>query len=347
MNEPTSLPLRSRSFAQRLEAPESVRIPGAHLGLVWRTLDREDLDDVVDLMSHVQDSPLGIAPASQRAISQWFDELNAQPQSSDILSGWDVQGKLQAVASVRVNDQPLSELQAEVAAVVRPEWVGRGIGRSLLEWQDDRARQLMALHPSDLPVSIRAIVGERNASRRRLLAAGGYTPITHVTQASASTMAAHVTMSEQARQRLAQRGYTIQAYTSDVDVELRRLHNRLILALERYQPMSAPAWRAKLARADYCYSFLLIKDHQLVGYTLAEQIPEISALRVYYYGIERALRREGVGTDLVLSVLGPAFEAGVASVSVPIVNKNGGIPSSLEDAGFVPVLREIVYSLDI
>lgn len=254
MNEPTSLPLRSRSFAQRLEAPESVRIPGAHLGLVWRTLDREDLDDVVDLMSHVQDSPLGIAPASQRAISQWFDELNAQPQSSDILSGWDVQGKLQAVASVRVNDQPLSELQAEVAAVVRPEWVGRGIGRSLLEWQDDRARQLMALHPSDLPVSIRAIVGERNASRRRLLAAGD-TPHYSRYPGICLNNGGYVTMSEQARQRLAQRGYTIQAYTSDVDVELRRLHNRLILALERYQPMSAPAWRAKLARADCAIRF--------------------------------------------------------------------------------------------
>lgn len=347
MPDPTSSQLRSRSFAERLDAPAHVRLPGSHLGLTWRALTREDLPAFIELMASTADSPLGFVPATERTITYWYDELTAQPHCSDILSGWDGQGKLQAMACVRVNDKPLSELQAEVTAVVSPDWVGRGIGRALLEWQDDRARQLLAMHPSDLPVSIRALVPERNGSRRRLLAAGGFTPISYITDVTTRTSCEHHEVSKQARERLAAQGFTIQPYTADVDMELRRLHNRLILALERYQPLSSAAWQAKLSRADHDFSFLLIKDQQLVGYTLAEQIPEISALRIYYYGIERALRRQGIGTDLMLSVLGPAYDAQISTVAAPVVSRQGKVPESLVDHGFAPELREIVYSIDI
>ncbi|SDU81342.1 GNAT family N-acetyltransferase [Arcanobacterium phocae] len=347
MQHPETPPLRSRSFAERLGAPAVVRLPGPHLGLTWRELVRADLSAVVDLMSSLTESPFGFAPPSSRTVSHWFDEITAQPGTYDVLSGWDQHGKLQAVATVLVNDKPLSELQAEVSAVVRPDWVGRGIGRSLLEWQDDRARQLMSQYPSDLPVSIRALVTEKNAGRRRLLAAGGYAPISYITHVSTKISDRYRDVSLKARERLGTQGFQLESYNPSVDTELRKLHNRLILELERYQPISVPAWQAKLSRADHDFSLLLIKDHQLVGYMLAEQIPEVSALRIYYYGIERALRRNGIGTDLMLSVLGFAHDAGITTVAVPVVSRYEQIPQSLVSAGFEFAHREIVYSIDI
>ncbi|QRV02872.1 GNAT family N-acetyltransferase [Arcanobacterium phocisimile] len=340
-------PLRSRSFSERIDAPEVVRVPGTHLGLTWRALEAQDLPAVVDLMESSHDSPLGILPVSPRTVQLWFDEFLSQSQSSDLLSGWDGQNKLQAVAWVRVNVKPLSELQAEVSAVVRPEWVGRGIGRSLLEWQDDRARQLLAHYPSELPVSIRALSCENNTGRRRLLAAGGYSPISYISHVSTPTHSLHVELSKRARARLAEQGFSLIPYTPEVNTELRRLHNRLILALERYQPLSGSAWQAKLMRADQVFSSLLIKENQLVGYTLAERVPETSTLRIYYYGIEQNLRHQGVGTDLILSVLGPAYEENIKFVGAPVVSRSGKIPASLLNYGFTLAMREIVYSMDI
>ncbi|USR80118.1 GNAT family N-acetyltransferase [Arcanobacterium pinnipediorum] len=340
-------PIRSRSFSERIDAPATVRIPGPHLGLTWRALTSEDLPAVVDLMTSTHDSPLGFVPVSKRTIGLWFEEFGSQSQSSDVLSGWDSHNKLQALAWVGVNVEPLSELQAEVSAVVRPQWVGRGIGRSLLEWQDDRARQLLAQYPGEYPVSIRALADENNTSRRRLLAAGGYTPTSYISHVSTPTHSLHLDLSTRARQRIADQGFSLIGYTPQIDSELRRLHNRLILTLERFQPLSASAWQWTLKRADQVFSSLLIKDNQLVGYTLAERIPETTTLRIYYYGIEQNLRHRGIGTDMVLSVLGPAYEENIKFVVAPVVSRTEKIPASLLNYGFNLAMREIVYSIDI
>ena len=63
-----------------------------------------------------------------------------------------------------------------IAASVDPSWRGRGIGRALLTWQDDRARQILATLDPDLPGRIAAYVDEDLEDRRRLYAAAGFSP---------------------------------------------------------------------------------------------------------------------------------------------------------------------------
>lgn len=347
MPDPTSSQLRSRSFAERLDAPAHVRLPGSHLGLTWRALTREDLPAFIDLMASTADSPLGFVPAIERTITYWYDELTAQPHCSDILSGWDGQGNSKrwpACASMisrfpnfRQRSLPWCALIGWAVGSGAPCWNGKMIAPASCWPCIHRTYQSRFAHLFPNGTGAAAGCSQQAVS----------TPISYITDVTTRTSCEHHEVSKQARERLAAQGFTIQPYTADVDMELRRLHNRLILALERYQPLSSAAWQAKLSRADHDFSFLLIKDQQLVGYTLAEQIPEISALRIYYYGIERALRRQGIGTDLMLSVLGPAYDAQISTVAAPVVSRQGKVPESLVDHGFAPELREIVYSIDI
>lgn len=339
--------LTSRSFAQRIGAPVEVTMPGSHLGLTWREIDRDDLPHLVTLLGESSDSPLGILPANETTVRHWFDEISAHPAKTEMIGGWDSRGCLQAVGIVRVNVQPVSELQADVSAIVSSEWAGRGIGRALLGWQDCTARNLMLDFPTDLPVSIRATVNQDNAERRRLVAAGGFAPVGEVTHMAVETSPKMHEISTSARSHLAERGLELQPFDEAVGDELRTLHNRLLLTMERYQPMSAPAWEAKLARVDKDFSYLLTSGDSLVGYTLAEHVPQSSLLRVYFYGIERSLRRQGVGTDVLVSVLGPAYDAGIKRVSAPVIGKRSSSFEALSQFGFEPVLTDVVYSIDL
>ena len=56
----------------------------------------------------------------------------------DVIVGLDAQRTIVAIASVRVMGNLDGVATAIVNAFVHPHWRGRGIGRSLLYWQDAR-----------------------------------------------------------------------------------------------------------------------------------------------------------------------------------------------------------------
>lgn len=341
----TTSPFASRSFAERIGAPVHVDMPGEHLGLRWRTVAGSDLPHLVTLFASSSDTPLGPIVASQSTVGNWYREVTAGGCSS-MIGGWDGQGQLQALGVVRVNDRVVSELQADVSAIVSTQWSGRGIGRALLDWQDVTARHLMAVQPTDMPVSIRASVGETNTERRRLLAAGGFTPVRHITHMIRRLDDDAARMGAQARSELAAKGMSLVPITSSETSELMKLHNRLVLSMDRYQPLSEAAWAAKLGRADEKFSTLLTMGDSLVGYTLAEHIASSSLLHVYFYGLESPLRHRGIGTLMLCGMLPTAYESGIASVSAPAI---GAAPSlqALQARGFTPESHDIIYSIDL
>lgn len=339
--------LTSRTFAERIDAPETVAYPGSHLGLIWRRLGVGDAADFARLLSGSKDSPFGLVQASEEAARTLLAELTENHDAADAIGGWDSHGALRAYGQVRINTHPLSELQADVRAVVHPTWAGKGLGRAILEWQDNRARSLMTKYPTDLPVSIRAQVNSENVDRRRLLAAGGFSPIGIVTTIMVELDDSHAQLGADATARLADHGLLIQNYEPSVNSELMRLHNRLILSVGRSQPLSEAVWETKLARLDQHLSALLVKGNTLVGYTLSEADAQRSLLCVNFYGIDRSLRRQGIGTDMLLALLARAREAGYDRVAVPFVSERVPKLTSLEKFGFHPARTEIIYATDI
>lgn len=59
---------------------------------------------------------------------------------------------------------------------VHPGWRGRGIGRTLLHWQEERARSHAAAHPTERPIMYGSWAPEERLAKIALLEAEGYTP---------------------------------------------------------------------------------------------------------------------------------------------------------------------------
>ncbi|VEI12516.1 GNAT family N-acetyltransferase [Trueperella bialowiezensis] len=336
-----------RSLEQRLAAPRELMLPSPHLGLTWRPLDVDDLDPVRELIDDSADPRISDEPRLSTLITPHV--ANDSQNSADFasLGGWDSAGTLQAFGLVVIKPHPLTELQADIFGLIRPQWRGRGIGRALLEWQDGRARQLMLAQGRDLPASIRSKVHADNMGRRRLLTAGGFSPQTSWAMMDLDLETKHKSMAESARTRLRQRGMELRRLDESDGDEVRRLHNRLAMVMERRQPLTEDEWEKRLSESDPYTSAILTDGEHLVGYSLCVVDHHLARMRVTSYGIDRGFRQQGNGTDLLLSQVGIALRREYRTVRVPVVSATASLAPVLTEYGFHEGQAEILYTIDI
>jgi mycothiol synthase len=68
-------------------------------------------------------------------------------------------------------------LEFRFGGYVHPDWQGRGIGRRLLAWQEERAREAPAAKTTDRPVVFGTWAPDERAAKRRLFERAGYEPV--------------------------------------------------------------------------------------------------------------------------------------------------------------------------
>ncbi len=334
-----------RTLEQRLAAPRDLPLPSAHLGLTWRTLTSDDLAEVTELIDESADPRIFDEARIVQLITLWLKSSPGECPDIDALVGWDSAGKPQAIGVVSMKPNPLTEIQADIFGVTRKEWRGRGVGRALLEWQDGRARQMMFCAGHDLPASIRSRVRMENHGRRRLLAAGGFSPQSRWTFMDIDLADHHRSTARDARTRLADRGLYLQPLDGGHFEEVRRLHNRVSMVMERRQPLDSREWEERLAESDLDTSVILTDGTNLVGYSLCAGRGD--CLGVTFYGIDRGYRHEGNGTDLILSQLEIVLDKGFSRMSVPVVSETKPHTHFLTTHGFYEGDAQILYTIDI
>ena len=74
-----------------------------------------------------------------------------------------------------VND--VGERLYGVTGAVQPKWRGKGIGRALLGWQEQRVREIAATHPSAEPRYLQVFLTETAQARHRMFLHAGYEPV--------------------------------------------------------------------------------------------------------------------------------------------------------------------------
>jgi len=92
------------------------------------------------------------------------------------LAGFDRAGVMRAAAALQIWP-PAEAGNIVIHGVVDQAWSGRGIGRSLLAWEEGRGRQLLSRLPGNGPASLQGYISEADAGRRRLLMAAGFSSI--------------------------------------------------------------------------------------------------------------------------------------------------------------------------
>ncbi|MFC5370018.1 GNAT family N-acetyltransferase [Arcanobacterium bovis] len=337
----------AQSLVRRLNPPQVATHPGAHLGLSWRSISTQDIPDVVNLMKESAGESLTGDRVSSRTAQIELDFAVEHPHSADTLGGWNSKGELKAFAMVEVNSDALTEIQADTFAVVSGEWRGRGIGRQLLEWQDARARQLIALDGRDLPVSIRSLVNSGNLDRRRLLAAGGFSPYIRKNLLCKEVCAHDLAQGDEAVARLVAQGFDLVGFTPEYSEELRRLHNRLSISKERLQPYSEENWSRLSQSFDYEKSFLWLQDSNIVGYTVAVATDDASERLIRHYGVERGLRNRGIGTDIIVAYMRSDLADIGDKIVVPVIADADPHKRFLAEYDFSERAAQILYTIDL
>ncbi|MFH5823036.1 GNAT family N-acetyltransferase [Georgenia sp. AZ-5] len=317
---PSAVDRPAGPLAERLHVPDVAELPPPHLGLTWRALtpaDDEAVRALADRCAPVDRPVRRQLPGQQVAALATFGDVVAHS-----LGGFDGAGELRAMALVYLTPGAERVLTAYLSASIDPGWRGRGIGRALLDWQDARARQLLAADGRDLPVRIAAYVDEHLADRRKLYVAAGFSP-KRVVQRMSRPVAGPL---PEARPPA---GVRIVDWSSELDEAVRGAHNEVFAVRWGAEPIGPGRWA--LDRRDLVPSWskvALTEDGEVAGYALTcrhEETPAAGEGCTEKIGVRGPYRRQGVASALLCAVVRALAADGteVATLEVDAVEGSG------------------------
>jgi GNAT superfamily N-acetyltransferase len=334
-------------IAQRVRAPIELSIPSPRHQLLWRSLRTEDETQLVSLMTSPDDAHESsldvVAP-----VVMGVREINAQPGAGHgaSLGGFDRAGVLRA--SGVLHRWPHTNAIV-LHGAVDPAWSGRGIGGSLMAWQEGRARQLLAELPGDGAVRMLSYVAESAANRRRLLMAAGFSPSRSVYKMRRD-LEAPITCHELP-------GGLKWRPLERVDPEMvRQTHNAATSGAWAPGPVYPELWdrRWREYRPELSCVAWDPAEERVAGYVLSRverptsQLTPRSEAAIHRIAVAPAYRQRGTGRALMSRALTQFADDGLRFAAAPL---DPAMPHSgramFEDFGFSPGVREIVYALDL
>ncbi|WP_413449853.1 GNAT family N-acetyltransferase [Georgenia phoenicis] len=332
----------------RAAAPAHATVPGPHLGLTWRPLTTEDVDLVHALIARCEAVDEPVLRTSRAQV----EEILGRPATgmkADSLGGLDSAGELRAAAFVHAPLGDETHARVFIAASIDPSWRGRGIGRALLTWQDDRARQILATLDPSLPGRIAAYVDEDLEDRRRLYAAAGFSP-------KRTFREMRLRLTEQPAAVQVPEGYEIRQWTPEIDPAVREAHNEAFRDHWGSQPVAESTWAASHRALEPSWSVVAVhlETGTVAGYALtARHEHQWEALGhtegfTELLGVLRPHRGSGVARALLGSVLTALYRDGieVAALDVDMENPSGA-HRFYERMGYEPHGARILYTIEV
>lgn len=337
------------SLADRAAAPAVATIPGPHLGLSWRALGPTDADAAHRLVARCEavDEPV------EHTTRARVERLLARQQrgGDDSLGGFDGAGDLRAAAFVHTPPGDETLARVSLTATIDPTWRGRGVGRALLGWQDERARQLLADLDPSLPGRIEAYVDEHLEDRRRLYAAAGFSP-----KRTFRVMRLPLGDAQQETYPVPD-GVELQLWTLELDDAVRRAHNEVFTDHWGSQPLTAESWQEyfhpdlepgwsmvavdRASGAVAGYALTSRREHQWESLGHTEGFIEI-------VGVRRPYRGSGLAKALLSAVHEGLLHDGIDVAALDVDDENpSGAHRFYERMGYRPSVARILYTIEI
>lgn len=334
-----------------LAAPTEVQLPPVHLGLSWRTPAKTDRAQMVRLLvtGQLADDPVRPEPTS--TVDTLLEDLAAE--RADAVAGFDETGTLRALGQVRTVPVEAGRARAEISATVSPCWRGRGIGRELIGWQDQRARQLLAAqvkeHEDVKSAVVAVFVDEHQVDRRRLYAAAGFSPARTYVRLSR-------TLEKPIPLEPTPAGLKLVAWD---DVPLDQIENAHRVAFgtpgvpdRNYSSL----WQRAIATVEPSLSLVAVSEHtgEVAGYLLQSLLPwtwhALGRPECFtsLLGVTPNFRHLGTARALLTAGLAEATRQGFVQAALNADTENlTGATGFYERLGYVTGRRCSLYLLDL
>ena len=337
------------ALAERLRVPEVAEVPARHLGLGWRPVGEAELEPVLGLIERCAEADRPVARLCPAEISERL--VGAAAAVAESLGGFGPDGELRAMATVYLPDDDADVLRAFLTATIDPAWRGRGIGRALLDWQDARARQLLAADGRDLPVRIGAFVDEHLTDRRKLYVAAGFSP-KRVYQEMRRPVAAALPDA-----RLPE-DLRMVDWSADLDDALRLAANEAFADHWGAEPMSSASWAAAHRELAPSWSKVVLAPGadgaaEVAGFALTSR-HEHAWPRLGFsegdtdrLGVRLPYRGRGVAHALLGAVVRALAADGIDSAALTVDTVDPAARGFYEDLGYQREGARILYTIEI
>jgi GNAT superfamily N-acetyltransferase len=339
---PSGIPI-----AQRVRAPIELSIPSPRHQLLWHPLRQADEAQLNSLMTSTDDAPeVALDLLSPVLVGARQISVARAGEHGATLGGFDRAGVLRAAGILHL--WPATNTIV-VHGAVDSSWSGRGIGGSLMAWQEGRARQLLGDLPGDGRVRMLAYVAESAPNQRRLLMAAGFSQMRSVYKMRRDLEAPIPcwNLPDNLKWRPLER----------VDPEsVRQAHNEATANAWAPGPIYPSLWQKRWSeyRPELSCVALDPAEGRVAGYVLAlvqrptSQLTPRSEATIHRLAVVPGYRQRGIGRALMSRALNQFADDGRRFAAAPL---DPAMPHSgramFEDFGFSPGVRSIVYGLEL
>jgi len=335
-----------RPLRDRVQARSTLELPSGPPGYRWRTLRDDDaprLTAVAESMS-TRDHPNwseSLEEIDDQLSRSWFS-----PATDGVLCESPV-GAPVAYGTVTMPPDPESLVRVFLGGGVAPAHRARGLGRELIVWQHERARQLLASSSSRLPAWVMTHAADLAPEHGALLRRHGFEAARYFTTLECAVAG---NLSEPAPR--APQGVTIVPFTSELSGNVRQAKNSVFADHWGSQPAGIEQWESMVKLSSFRpeLSRLALDGDEVVGFVTTEINEEDWARQGYssgyiaLVGTVRSWRRRGLASALLREVLAAYRERGLdrAVLDVDTESPTGalGVYTAL---GFAPTLRDVAY----
>jgi len=327
----------------RVTASAELALPAGPSGVSWRRATLDDVDALTELSA-------ALAAADHPEWTETRDEI-----AEELGHSWmhleadsavaEADGQLVAYGLQVQPPAPESIVRSIAFGGVRPSHRGRGIGRELLAWHRERARQQFAASELELPAWHLLYVEERNASGLRLAERAGM-PLTRWFTKMQRDLAADIPDLPLAE------GLVLATPTRDDLERLRVARNDAFRDHWGSQPSTEEGWRSTFEQDTFRpeLSVMALDGDRVVGFVLTQVYEDDFATQGYrggylpLIGVVRDHRKRGIAPALIAETFRRHRAAGFERVALDVDSENpSGALGLYTGLGFEPESRSVAF----